>query len=102
MQQDQQQQAGLRPPPGFASTAAAAAPAGLGGFGAFGAANASSFFKQLLPGVNVHVAASPPAAALGGLHLGAAAPATASPAPNPGLALLQQLQRGQQQYQQHH
>jgi hypothetical protein len=94
----------------------------MGGFGGFGSAgggafagqqHAASFFKSLLPGVNVHVAASPPTPPTGGMvppAVGVAGvapfPMSGPPAavPNPGLALLQQLQRGQQQqlHHQHH
>jgi hypothetical protein len=86
---------------------------GGGGGGAFaGQQHAASFFKSLLPGVNVHVAASPPTPPTGGMVPSSVGVAGVAPypmagpaagAPNPGLALLQQLQRGQQQQlHQHH
>lgn len=125
----------LTPPPGFPGVVPAPRPppghqglaGGFGGWGSSTVAQATSFFKHLLPGVNVTVAAGAGAGAPGGGEYGAAAaangPAAAngnrggfpafmggpSPAagagagqqaPNPGAALLQQLQRGQQQQQQ--
>eukprot|EP00879_Flechtneria_rotunda_P009936 GHRR01010391.1.p1 GENE.GHRR01010391.1~~GHRR01010391.1.p1 ORF type:complete len:992 (+),score=591.69 GHRR01010391.1:638-3613(+) len=125
-QQPQQQQAAtaaaapatphqqqLRAPPGFAggeSAAAAAAGAGSGaaanGFAGLPAAqSATSFFKHFLPGVNVHVAAAPAVAgdgaAAGPAGIGFTGGLGAAPAlgANPGMALLQQLQRGGQQQQ---
>ncbi|WIA09608.1 hypothetical protein OEZ85_009000 [Tetradesmus obliquus] len=118
-----QQQPGMRTPPGFAEPAPATPGApmasGFGGFGGGGGGafagqqHAASFFKSLLPGVNVHVAASPPtppgigmAPPVVGVAGVAPFPMSGPPAaaPNPGLALLQQLQRGQQQqlHHQHH
>jgi hypothetical protein len=97
------QQVAVTPPPGFSAAgfAAAGGSPGLlhGNMGSFAnqTQQATSFFKSLLPGVNVHVASPGAAAAAVGNGAAGGSQPDGGSVPNPGLLLLQQLQRGQQQ-----